>query len=542
MYFLKIGQMFTLSFLGLLIFGCGVSQKEDKKVFAYNESSGIATLDPAFAKNQSIMWAVHQIYSTLVEVDSNLNIVPSAAKSWEISADRKTYTFHLRQDMYFHDNPAFAQGKGRKLTAADVVYSLERIVDPQVASTGAWIFNGKIAAHGFSALNDSVFQIHLIRPFHPILGILSMQYCSIVPKEAVEKYGNDFRRNPCGSGPFQFKYWDEGQALVLEKNKHYWEKDASGRALPYLDAVNISFADNKATEFLQFRQGQLSFINDIDPSFKDEVLTKKGDLRPDWKKKIVLQKHAYLNIEYFGILVDSTNPLVKNSPLKLKWIRQALNYAVDRTQLMLYMRNSIGTAANAGFVPEGLPSRNPSFVKGYTFQPEKAMALLAKAGFPNGKNMPVIKLLTIAQYADFASFAARQWQNIGIRVQVETIQKSLLLQQTAKSETGFFRGSWIADYPDAENFMAVFYSRNPSPPNYTRYRNAAFDHLYETALEETNDSLRYQLYRQMDQIMIDDAPIVPLFYDQVIHLLQPNVKGLEANGLNLLELRRVRID
>ncbi len=530
---------------GLAVFfitGCSLKKTSDKQVFYYNESTGTATLDPAFAKNQSIMWPVHQLYNTLVEIDSGLNIVPSVAKSWDISSDRLTYTFHLRTGIVFHDNEVFPHGKGRELTAKDVAYSLQRIIDKTTASSGAWIFNNRVdTSKGFKALDDSTFQLTLLRPFHPIMGILSMQYCSIVPKEVVEKYGKDFRRHPCGTGPFQLASWDEGEAMILHKNDHYWEKDSSGKSLPYLDAVKISFFDNKATEFLQFRQGELSFINDIDPSFKDEILTKKGELRSQWAGKILLKKHPYLNTEYFGILVDENNPLVKNTATGIKAVRQAMNYAINRQQLMMYMRNSIGIPAEAGFVPGGLPSRNTELVKGYHYDPAKAKQLLAQAGFPDGKGLPPIKLLTINIYADIASFAARQLEEVGIPVKVEVIQKSLLLEQTAKSQALFFRGSWIADYPDAENYMAMFYSKNPAPPNYTRYKNPAFDILYEKALLENNDSVRYQLYRDMDQIVINDAPVLPIWYDMAFHLVQPNIKGFYPNALNLLELRKASI-
>jgi oligopeptide transport system substrate-binding protein len=530
-----------LFYFGLLLFmgACKNRQQSGKQVFVYNESTGIATLDPAFAKNQSIMWPVHQLYNTLVEIDSGLNIVPSLASSWEVSADRKTFVFHLRKGVFFHDNEAFPGGKGRELTAQDVVYSLSRITDKNTASSGAWIFHDRVdTVNGFTALNDSTFQLKLIRPFHPILGILSMQYCSIVPHEVVEKYGKDFRRHPCGTGPFRFHRWEEGEALILHKNERYWERDSTGHALPYLDAVKVTFFDNKATEFLQFRQGMLSFVNDIDPSFKDELLTKQGELRAAWRGKLQLKKHPYLNTEYFGILIDTTNTLVKNSPLRQKKIRQALNYALNRQQLMMYMRNSIGIPAAAGFVPGGLPSKNTELVKGYAYNPLRAKQLLEAAGFAGGKGLPAIKLLTINIYADIASFAARQWEEIGIPVQVEVIQKSLLLEQTAKSQAMFFRGSWIADYPDAENYMAMFYSRNPAPPNYTRFADPAFDLLYEQALQENNDSLRYSLYRRMDQLVIDDAPVVPIWYDMAIHLIQPGITGFSPNALNLLELRK----
>lgn len=533
--------MICLGF-ALLAAGCGSHSTKEKGYFCYNESSGITTLDPAFAKNQSIMWVVHQVYNSLVEVDSNLRIQPSLARAWEISADGLLYTFHLRRDVRFQDDACFPSGKGRLMTATDVVYSYQRIIDPATASSGAWIFNDRVDSHEpFLALDDSTFQLKLSKPFPPILGILSMQYCSIVPEEAVHYYKSAFRAHPVGTGPFRFLAWEEGQALILKRNPNYFEQDGAGRQLPYLQGVKISFNDSKATEFLLFRQGLLHFINDIDPSFKDELLTRAGTLRPTWLEKIRLHKHAYLNTEYLGILQDTLNVLVKQSPLRWKAVRQAINYGFDRRKMMLYLRNSIGLPAISGFVPAGLPSFDSSLLKGYHFDPDTARKLLVEAGFPGGKGLQPITLLTIPIYADLASFIARELEDIGIPIQVEIVRKSLLLEQTAQSQALFFRGSWIADYPDAENYLSVFYSKNPAPPNYTRYHNPAYDALYEAALKETRDSVRFREYRQMDSILIGDAPIVPLWYDEVIHFVQPGVTGFYPNAQNLLELRRVRI-
>jgi len=540
---MRLKVIYFVIIAAIILSACGSGRNSGKQVFHYNEQTGIASLDPALAKNQSIMWPVHQLFNTLVEIDSNLNLVPSLATHWEVSDDRRVYTFHLRSDVFFHDNEAFPGGVGRRMTAHDVVYSFKRIMDPATASSGAWIFNNRIdSAEGFKAIDDTTFQLTLIRPFTPILGLLSMQYCSIVPREVVEYYGKDFRSHPCGTGPFMFQAWEEGLALILKKNPRYFEKDGAGNRLPYLDAIKITFYDNKATEFMLFRQGELDFINDIDPSFKDEVLTKKGVLRKDWEGTIVLQKHPYLNTEYLGILVDSTNDIVKKSPLRFRQVRQAINYGFDREKMVMYLRNSIGTPATSGFIPAGLPSFDANIVKGYPYDPAKARQLLAEAGFPEGKGLGEIKLLTVPIYADLASFIAKQLEDIGMRIQVEVVQKSFLLEQTAKSQALFFRGSWIADYPEAENYLGVFYGKNPAPPNYTRYKNARFDELYEKALVTENDSMRYDLYRQMDQLVINDAPLVPLWYDEVIHLVNPRVKNFTPNGLNLLELRRVYID
>jgi len=529
-------------FWGLLFsVGCGPAEKSDKKVFYYNESDGIATLDPAFAKNRSIIWAVHQLYSTLVETDNQLRIVPCLAASWEVSSDRRTWTFHLRSDIYFHDDAAFPGGKGRRLVAGDIVYSFNRLLDPATASSGAWIFHDRIdTVHAFQAPDDSTFVLQLARPFHPILGLLSMAYCSAVPHEVVEKYGKDFRSHPCGTGPFIFRSWEENQDLIFLRNANYFEKDSTGRRIPYLDAVKISFNDEKATEFLLFRQGQLDFINEIDASFKDEVLSKKGVLKKDWVGKIELSVYPQLNTEYLGIVVDSSLALVKTSPLRFRQVRQAINYGFDRRKMMLYLRNSLGLPAESGFVPAGLPSFDSTLVHGYHYDPVKSRALLQAAGYPDGKGLPVIKLLTIPVYADFASFIARQLEDVGIHVQIEVVQKSLLLEETAQSQALFFRGSWLADYPDAENYLSVFYSRNPAPPNYTRFSDPVFDRLYERSLVEEDDTVRYRLYREMDQRIVDASPVVPLWYDEVVHLINPRVKGFDPNALNLLELRRVR--
>lgn len=225
-YFKLVG---ILIFSGLLISSCH-RPAGSEHYFHYNEQSGIATLDPAFAKNQSIMWAVHQLYNTLVQIDDSLHLVPSLAKGWDISPDNLTFTFHLRTDVYFQDNSVFPDGKGRKMTAYDVEYSFKRILDPGTASSGAWIFNNRVdTLDPFQALDDSTFQLKLLIPFQPILGVVSMQYCSIVAREVVEKYGKDFGRHPCGTGPFQMVAWEEGQALILKRNPHYFEKDSTGQ-------------------------------------------------------------------------------------------------------------------------------------------------------------------------------------------------------------------------------------------------------------------------------------------------------------------------
>ena len=513
-----------------------------RQVFRYNQPEGIGTLDPAFAKNQPIIWATHQLFNSLTEVSADKGIAPSLAKTWTVSPDRLTYTFALRDDVWFHDHPSFPDGKGRRMVASDVVFSLSRIIDPATASPGAWIFNGRVdSLRPFTAVDDTTFVLRLRSPFPPILGILSMNYCSVVPREVVQALGRDFGRRPCGTGPFRFSAWEEGQALVFLRNERYFERDSAGGRLPYLEAVKVSFVDSKAGEFLEFRQGRLDFINDIDANFKDEVLDRRGGLKPEWEGRIRLQKHPYLNTEYLGILQDTTSPLLRDSPLRHLKVRQAMSHAIDRRKMMLYLRNSIGIPAEDGFIPYGMPGYDDRRPKGYTYDPDKSRRLLAEAGYPGGKGMEEIKLYTIPIYAELGAFVARQLEEVGLPVKVEAVQRGTLLERIAKRQALFFRGSWIADYPDPENYFSVFYGSNPSPPNYTRTRITEFDRLYREALVVESDSIRFDIYRRMDSLVIGQAPVIPLWYDMAIHLVDPRVEGFLPNALNLLELRRTRI-
>ena len=507
----------------------------DPQVFHYNQSAGISSLDPAFARDQSGIWPCHQLYSSILQLDDSLHIRPCIATSWDISDDGLTYTFHLRRDVWFHADACFRDST-RLLTASDIVYSFHRLQDPKTASPGAWVFNGRVDAHEpFSAPDDSTFVMKLAHPFLPMLGILTMQYCSIVPHEAVEKYGLDFRSHPVGTGPFRLKLWREGSAMILVRNDRYFEQEGEEQ-LPYIKGIRISFMNSKKTEFVAFRQHKLDFISGIDASFQDEVIDENGNLRKELTTAFDLTKTPYLNTEYLGFLMlpDSTNAL---SDLRL---RQAINYGFDRSELIRYLRNGIGRSAESGFTPPGLPSFDGN-IEGYHYDPEHARALLREAGHLNGTGIPQLTLYTNETYKEMGLMLSKQLDKIGLHLKVEVTEPAILREWMSQGKVAFFRGSWIADYPDAESYFTVFYSKNSSPPNYTHFHNPDYDHIYERALNEKNDSARYDLYHEMERIIIRDAPIVPLYYDEVVRFTQKRVKGLSSNGLNLLDLKRVRL-
>ncbi len=533
-----------------LLVSCGSKKQSsaslNKTVFRYNESSGISSLDPAFARDQANIWAVNQIFNGLVQMNDKMEVEPCIAKKWEISNDGLTYTFHLRNDVYFHDHELFHNGKGRRVIAKDFEYSFFRIIDRHVSSPGEWLFSSlsksaKNNFFGFEAANDSTFIISLEKAFPPFLGLLTMQYCSVVPIEIVENYGKDFRNHPIGTGPFKLSIWKEGSNLILMKNENYFETDGANK-LPYLDAVAVSFLPDKQTVFMEFIQKHLDFISGIDVSYKDELITKHGKLQPKYQDRLNMDAQPYLNTEYLGILVDPNNPIVKDSPLRLRAIRQAINYGFDRRKMITYLRNNLGTPAFAGIVPKGLPSYNEDIVKGYTYDPAKAKKMLIDAGFPNGEGLPEITLNTTGSYLDLCEFMQSQLSQIGIKIKLDVNPAGTLREMVARSKVNFFRGSWIADYPDAENYLALFYSPNFSPvgPNYTHFSNAIYDHLYDKSQAEKEDKKRYAIYQKMENIILKEAPIVPLYYDQVVRFYQKNITGLGNNPMNLLTLKRVK--
>lgn len=511
---------------------------QDHLVFRYNEHGNIPSLDPAFARNPQAIWPDNQLYNGLVQLDDDLNIIPDIAKNWEINDSTLTYTFHLRHDVYFHKNKVFAHLKTngidstRAVVASDFVYSFNRLTDETVASPGSWVMSN---VKSYRAINDTIFEIQLKKPFPAFLGLLSMRYCSVVPKEAVDFYGNDFRRNPVGTGPFKFQMWEENVKLVFRRNPIYFEKDENGVQLPYLEAVAITFLPDKQSEFLQFIQGKLDFISGLDSSYKDEILTTTGELQDNYQDRFRLISGPFLNTEYLGIFLGSDKSEIQN-----KTLRQAINYGFDRNQMVTYLRNGMGVPAIHGFIPKGLPGY--AEIPGYTYNFEVAKELVEKYKNETGNNRPQITIGTTGSYLDLVEYVQRELEKIGIAVKIDVVPPSTLRQMRSSGELDIFRASWIADYPDAENYLSLFYSPNFSPngPNYMHFKNAVYDSIYEKSLSISNIDERKHLYQKMDSIIVEEAPVVPLFYDMAVRFVNKKVNGLGINPQNFLVLKRVK--
>ncbi len=515
----KIHNILKASFIGgffiavlSLLSACERMDHSDKMVFKYNEPSGIPTLDPAFARDKSTIWAVGQLYDGLFYLDENNEVQPALATGYEMVGS--TYTFHIRK-AYFHS--------GRRIKAHDVRYSFKRLVDPKVASPGAWVLE---RITNLEVLNDSTLIITLDKPFAAFPSILTMPYCSVV--DSIVAAEELLATSGGGSGPFMFHKWHYGEKMVFHKNENYWQKDDFGNSLPYLDGISISFLPDQQSAFLEYLTGTFDLLPNIDPSFKDDLLTEQGELSNRYRKNHTLNRTPFLNTEF----------LLFNTEYKLPYpLRWAINASIDRSQMVELLRSNVGREASGGIIPFGLAGHQQGI--GISFSPDSA-----KKVFASFDELPELTLTTTSNYRDICEFVQGSLGDLGWSISVDIVPSATHRSAKSFGSLAFFRASWIADYPDAENYLLLFYSkmRAPQGPNYSRFSDAAYDRIYESLLNEQNDSVRITLAEKADALLMKNAACVPLYYDEVIRVHSKNIKGLKTNLLNALLLKEVILE
>ncbi len=552
-------------FISILILNISCSKKEDSKSnsFNINVNQGIETLEPVMSNSVQSIWALSSLMEGLVGFDKESKLIPIVAKSWVISEDALTYTFTLRNDVSFHDNECFKSNnsKGRKVSASDFKYCIERACNPKTKSRGQWVYRDRIKGAqeyidfmsgksttevngipGITALNDSTLIIELTKPFAPFLSILTMSYGFVYPKEAVEYYGERFGQNPVGTGPFKFVRWDIDKELIFEKNISYWQKDKTGNSLPYLDGVKITFTQSSETEFLDFQNGKYDYHDPSSETY-DQITDQNGMLIDPQSKSYTLNKQPWLQTVFFGMNQSPELPGGKDGPfLNNKKLRQALNYALDKDKIMKYVLKNRGLAAVNGPIPDGMPGFNPD-IKGYTYDKVKAKQLLSEAGYPDGKGLNLTLVTGNEEIQKTIAIAVQeQLREFGINLQLEQMLQATMISKQEDGVFPFWRASWGADYYDPENFMALFYSKNITPkgPNRVGYSNPAVDKMYEDALLITDFDARKKIYDEMQKIVIEDAVWLNLYYNQKIYLLQKNIEGFYVDGLNIINLKYTR--
>ena len=532
-------RLFFLLFISVILLSCGTSSSDYSNIFRYNEKdAGISTLDPIMANDMHHNWIFNMLYNGLVSLGDSLNVVPAIAKSWTVNESGTEYVFHLRDDVFFHDHPLFPEGEGRKVKAKDFEASFKRIIEEK---RGLSTFTDRLKktgdSYGIKAMDDFTLKISLESPFPPLLGVLAMQNYSVLPVDLVDKLGEDFRANPIGTGPFKFAGWTEESRLVVIKNDSYFETDEEGESLPYLDGVEVTFIKDPYSEYMNFKKGSYDMISGIEGAVRDQLIDENGKVKEKFGDQFVMDSRPFLNTEYLGFIVDGEDNVYNN-----KYLRQAINYTIDRRNMIRFIKNGMGQAAENGFVPRGFADHNPDNIKGYKLDLDKARILLETAGYPGGKGLPEVVIYTTPTYKELCEFMQYQLKQIGIPVKVEVNSPLVTRENVSNGTFKFFRKSWIADYPDPENYLSLFYSKFKAPngPNYTHFNSPIYDSLYLLSLNTLEAESRKELYEQMDQMIMDEAPVVPLFYDVSFRLYQKNITGLKNNPINLLDLRRTK--
>ncbi len=504
-----VGGFFICVLLSMLV-SCHHETSNDKKVFRYNEPTGIPTLDPAFAKDKSTIWAVQQIFESLVSLNDQNEISPSLAEDWSVSDNGRVYEFSLR-DAVFHN--------GDTLRPADVVFSLKRLQDPSVASPGSWVLDDVLDI--YESVAGTVI-IELNNSNTSFLSLLAMPYCGVMP------FGSkDVATAPIGTGPFKMHVWHYGEKLILHKNEFYWRQDNAGESLPYLDGISISFLPDQQSAFLEYLSGNFDFLPNLDPSFKDDLLNSSGELQEHYSKEHRLERTPFLNTEYLIFNAE------KGLPNELRW---AINAGINREEMISSLRNGVGIPARGGIIPYGLPEYQDSIGTGYA--PDSVAELLSTL------ELPKITLVTVANYRDLCEYVQGELARLGWPIEINVVPSATLRSEKSAGTLEFFRASWIADYPDAENYLMLFYSeyKAPNGPNYSLYSDSIYDVMYEQIRALPHGSERSNLIRKADKYLVQEQVLVPLYYDEVLRVYPKHVKGVQSNALNALNLTEARLE
>lgn len=539
MKFQKHSLYFLVLNILLLVYACSdVDKSNSVNFFRYNEDAGISTLDPAFVRSQAENWVCSQIYEGLVTLDTDLKIIPCIAKGWNIDSSGKRYTFYLKSNVGFINS----DGKTvRNVTASDFIYSFQRLIDPKTASPGAWVLNDKLDFESQTpplwAANDTTLIINLAKPFAPFLSLLAMPYCYVVNPDIVENGDSEWTQKSGGTGPFFLKNRQDEVRIILHKNTSYHEQD-KGVPLPYLQGVVIDLNQNKQSAFMDFIAGKYDFFNGITPLVKDELLTKQGTLKERYQNQFTLHTSPFLNTEFLGFNLKHPPQGMPNKSYKI--LRKALNLATHREEMITFLRNGMGAPSYMGFVPLGIKAFDSIRAPLFTENISKAQHMMQSLGYHNKNRLP-LTLHTTSDYTDIAVLLQNQWKVIYVDLDIQIHPGSYLRQLRNQGNVTLYRGSWIADYPDPENFLACFYSpfAYPNGPNYTQYNNPLADSLYRVASKEQSNSQRMLQLEAMNRIVTEDFPVVFLYYDRSIRLLSKEVQNMSDNAMNSLQLKKV---
>ena len=503
--------------LSLLGSGC-ISQGDTLHLFGGSP----LTLDPAMARESTSLEYIVEIFSGLVCFDPDLKITPDIARSWDITGNGTIYTFHLRQGVKFHS--------GRNLTANDFKYSLERVCDPATGSQTAETYLGDIVGvkeklqgkanevSGVKVLDDYTLQITIDAPKEYFLAKLTYPTAFVVDKANVEM-GSDWWRRPNGTGPFKLKQWKAGNVITLERNELYYLEPAKLRQVVYtLQGVPMTGYENGKIDVTDVYLGDIERVLDPSNPLHEELSIVPG-----------------FSLYYIGF--NAARP-----PFDDAKIRQAFSYAIDKDKIIDLVLKGVVKKAE-GILPPDMPGYNEN-IKGLDFNVELARKLIAESKYGNVSNLPTITLTTAGMGTASSIEAALvdMWQqNLGVKVEIRQLEPDRYPYEIMNEKDEMFTQNWGADYPDPQNFLDILF-HSGTKDNVGEYSNPEVDALLEKAGVEQDPATRMNLYQQAEQMMVNDAACIPIFFDVSYILVKPYVKDLPLTPMWIPKLKYASVE
>lgn len=513
-------------------------------ILKVNSLDRFSSLFPAAISDIYSQHITSQIYEGLLKFNpSTLELEPALAESYEVDSKNKTYTFNIRKGVYFHDDECFEGGKGREVTAEDFKYVFEYLCSNHELNhsqylTVDYIKGGRAYANGKSnsvtglkAIDKYTFQIELVEPFSSYTNILALTQTALFSKEAFEKYGENINNKAIGTGPYILDQ-NQQDKVVLVKNENYWKSDEFGNKLPFISQIDISFETNKTAELAKFNEGELDFVWGVPVDEIPNIMGTLDEAMEGKNREFVLQSINSLQSQYYGFLL--TDEVFSN-----KKVRQAFNYAINRDTIVEFVLQGEGEPAHNGIIPpmKGYPQNS---VKGYEYNPKMAQKLFAEAGYPNGKGFPDIQLAynKVGEVNELIAQTVQKQLKQVLNIDISFIELTTpeINEKRENGEIAFWRYGWIADFPDPSNFIEQFHSKHiiegkKSSINHNRYTNPEFDKYIDMAMSETDETKRMNYYAKAEQILMNDAIVIPILYADEIRLVNPLLKNFPINEI-----------